>query len=154
MVAVAVVRIIRMMPVEQRVVETDLQTRLAESVHIFADQIPAAWRVGGLIVRQLAVKKTETVMMLRGQYSVFHAGILCDPGPFLRVIIHWVEFLEERLIVLNGYPLCAADPFAAGGDGVQAPVNEHTETVLAEPFRSGGTVDDILIHNVNLLMLM
>ncbi len=46
MLAVAVVRVIGMMPVGQGVVEADLKALRTESIHIFPDQIPAAFGVG------------------------------------------------------------------------------------------------------------
>ena len=53
-----------MMPVDDRIVQADLETLRTESIEELAHEVALAGRVGGLIIGELAVKQAITVMML------------------------------------------------------------------------------------------
>ena len=125
-----------MVPVQQGVVQPHLQPLGPESVQVLPHQVPAAFGVGGLEVRQGAVEKAEAIVMLGGEHGVLHAGLLGRLRPLPGVVVHGVKLLEILQVLLLGHFLGAPDPFAPGGEGVDAPVEEHTEAGLLIPLHS------------------
>jgi hypothetical protein len=67
--------------------------------------------------------------------------------PGVGVEFHGIELLREGGVIIDGDSGVVHDPFAealdllslphAGGDGVNAPVNEHAESRLSPPFHAG-----------------
>ena len=82
MMPVSIVRIIRMMPVKQGIIQTNLQALCPERFQIFPYQIPSCFRVRGFKIRQLTVKQAEAVMVLRSQHRIFHSRFLRRFRPF------------------------------------------------------------------------
>ena len=121
------------MPVDQRIVEAHLQPLGPESVRIFPHQIPPKGGVGALVIGILAVKQAEALVMLGGQHRVLHARGLGLPGPFPRVKQVGIEVVKVFLILLFRGALVVFHPFVPGRQGVQAEVDEHAETIVAEP---------------------
>ena len=84
----------------------------------------------------------EAVVMLAGDDDVFHPGIFRDAHPFLCVELDGVELLSEFFVLRHGHVRLFQKPFGivrfavplAGGHRIDAPVNEHPEASLAEPF--------------------
>ena len=124
---------LRMMPVDQGIVESDTEPLRPEGVHIFTHQIPAAGSIGGLVIRIFAVKQTEALMMLGGQNRVFHARGLCLPRPVTGIAEIRIEMFKIEVIFLLRNFLTGFDPFMACGQCVKTEVDEHSETVMGKP---------------------
>ena len=133
MLAVAVVREIGMVPIDDGIIEADLEPFGAEGVDVFAHEVAMRGRVGRLVIGQLGIEQAEAVVVLGGEHGVFHAGLFGELRPLFRVVIHGIKFVEIGLIGFHGDTLLAAHPFAARRNGVQPPMDEHAETILPEP---------------------
>ena len=131
-------RELRMVPVEERVVEADAQALGAEGVDDLAQQVALRGRVRRLVVGELAVPEAEALVVLRGDDEILHAGALGGAGPFLRVEQVRVEVLEVLAVVLGRDLFVVLDPLVAGGHRVEAPVDEHPEAGFGEPVGAGG----------------
>ena len=129
----AIQREVRMMPVDKRIVETDMESFRAERVHDFTQQVFANRRVGGLVVRPFAVPQAEALMVFRRDDEIRHAGRLGGLGPFLRVEHIRIEQVEIFLVLIVGHLLEIADPFMARRHGIKPPDNEHAEAVMRKP---------------------
>ena len=124
---------IGMVPVDQRVIETDVQPLCAESVHIFAYQIPAAGCIGGFIIRIFAVEQTEALMMLGGQNRIFHSGGFCLSRPVPGIAeIRTKKFKIDVILFFRDF-FAGLDPFMARRQRVKTEVDEHAETVMGKP---------------------
>ena len=132
-------REIRMMPVDQRVVEAYMQTLGAERIHVFAYQIAARGGVGALVIGVLAVEHAEALVVLGGQHRVLHAGGFGLARPCARIEQVGIKVLEVLVVLLFRYHLAGLNPLVAGGHGVQAPVDEHAEAVAGEPCGVAGS---------------
>ena len=141
---------VRMMPVDEGVVKAHPQPFGPEGVHIFPDKIPAGGGVGALIVGVLGIKHAESLVMLGGHHRVLHAGGLGLPGPFPGVVEIGVKIAEIFLVFFLADLFVGLDPLVPGRHGIQAPVDEHTEAVVAEPGGvAGGAVDGITGHIIS-----
>ena len=139
-----------MIPVKQSEIKAYLQPFRTDCIHIFPHQIPPGLCVGCLILRIFAVKQTESVVVLGCQNHIFHSGFLCHARPFFRIEISGVELLKIFLILFFGHFLRAADPFAAGGNGIQTPMDKHTESGIPVPFHPFVILFSVkLIHNLS-----
>ena len=128
-----VVRKIRMVPVDQRIVESDADAFGAESVDEWPDEVLAIRSVGYLEVRVFGVPKTESVKVLGRDDKIFHSGSLGCCRPFGRIVQIGVKILEITLVSLVGHPFAAFDTFATRREAVNAPVDEQSETVVCPP---------------------
>ena len=89
----------------------------------------------------------EAVVMLRGDHDVFDAGVFGELGPGVGVVLRGVELFGELAVFGDGNFAFLHDPFAdafhglvvieAGGDGVDAPMDEHAEAGVAPPLHAG-----------------
>lgn len=100
-------------------------------------------RVDDVVLAGLGVEHGKTVVMFSGDDDVLHAGVLGDGDPLVRVEPDGVEFIGEFLVVFDGNFGVVHDPLAdagdffaipiAGGQRIEAPVDEHAETRVAPP---------------------
>ncbi len=132
-VAVAERRVVRVVPVEQRVIQADADALGAERIEEFPHDVAPERRIRRFPVRQLRVEQAEAVVVLRRQHGVLHAGLLREARPCAGVEIRRVEFVEERRVLRFGDLLHRAHPLAAGRNRIQPPVDEHAEPVVPEP---------------------
>jgi hypothetical protein len=70
-----------MVPVQQGVVEADLEPGYPDRVYVLGDDVLAVRGVHHRVVSQLGVPQAEALVVLGGQYYVFHARPLGLPGP-------------------------------------------------------------------------
>ena len=126
-------RELRVVPVNQRVIEADLQPRLPERLHPRPQQIAPRRRIRRFVVGELAVPEAEAVVVLARDDRVFHAGTLGGRGPLVRVVEVGVEVIEVRLVVLVGDLLALFHPLVARRHRVDAPVSEQAEPIMNEP---------------------
>ena len=133
MIAVVVFWEIRVMPVDQGVVQTHAQPFGSHCVHKFPHKIAPAGGICTLIIRQLGIKQAETVMVLGGQHNILHARPLRAPSPVAGIISLRGELLHILLILLCGDLCLAHVPFAASGNRIEPPVQEHPKARVLEP---------------------
>ena len=86
-------------------------------------------------------------MVLGGDDDVLHAGGFGEGDDVVRAEAGGVELRREGFVVGDGDGGVVHDPLAdagdllavpgAGGDGVEAPVDEHAEAGLAPPLHAG-----------------
>ncbi len=127
-----------------RVVEAELDALLAALFGELLERI-ALEGSGGDDVEgvDLGVEHGEAVVVLGGDDDVLHAGGLGEGDDVVRAEAGGIELRGEGLVVGDGDGEVVHDPFAdvvgalavpfAGGDGVEAPVDEHAEAGIAPP---------------------
>jgi len=125
-------------PIEERVVEPDLESFGAEGVYKFTDEVASGGSVGGFEVGEFGIEEAKSFVVFGREDSVFLAGGLCEASPGAGVKAGRIELVEVGLVIVVGDAFLALDPFASGGDGVEAPVDEHAEAVSAEPSETVG----------------
>ena len=127
-------RELRVVPVEQRIVEPDLETVPPAGLDIGADQIPPGRRVGRLVVGQPGVPQAEPVMVLGGQHRIFHAGPLGRRDPGVRVVEVGLEMVDVFLIIGIEDRVPVTRPgHLARMQRAGTPMDEHAEAVPGEP---------------------
>ena len=132
-VRVVVFREVRVVPVDQGIIQAHAQPLGAHRVHKLPHEIAAAGRVRALVVCQLGIEQAEAVVMLRRQHDILHPGAFSPPRPVSGVISLRGKFLHVTLVFLRRHPRAAHVPFAAPGDRVEPPVQEHPEPRLLKP---------------------
>jgi hypothetical protein len=95
----------------------------------------------------LGVEHGEAVVVLGGDDDVLHAGGFGEGDDVVGAEGGGVEFGREGFVVGDGDGGVVHDPLAdagdllavpgAGGDGVEAPVDEHAEACFAPPVHAG-----------------
>ena len=136
-----------MVPVNQGIVKANLQALSPECVHVFPHQIPARGGVGAFVIGELGIEHAKAFVMLGGEHGILHAGGLGGFGPGPGVIQIGIEMLEILLVFFFGDAFPVLDPFVPGRQRIQAPMNEHAETIRPEPFRvAGGFAGNIAAH--------
>ena len=128
-----------MMPVNERVIEAHAQPFRTECVHILLNEILSAGRIGGLIIRILAVKETEAFVMLGGHDHIFHAGRFCLSCPIPGIIQIRIEIFEIKIVMLLGNFFIGLYPFVARRHGVKPEMDKHAEPVMGEPAGVSGS---------------
>ena len=74
--------------------------------------------------------------MLGRQDDILHSGPLCAAGPVSGIVGLCRKFLHITLVLFGGDSGVAHIPFAASGDGIEAPMQEHTKTRILKPLYS------------------
>ena len=143
-----VARPVRVVPVlVLRVVEAELDPRCGARLRQLRQRVAAERRRIDDVVRAARrPEDREPVVVLGGDDQVAHPRLHRQLHPGAGVEAHRVEALGERGVPLARDALAKHDPLAdsrhllalpdAGGDGVQAPVDEHPEARLAPPGQS------------------
>ena len=126
-------RVLRVVPVLERVVEADAEPLGAEGVDDRAEQVAARGRVRRLEFRELRIPEAEAVVVLGGHDEVLHPRLAGEARPGARVELVRVEALRVAVVDLVGDLLRRADPLVLGGHRVEAPVHEEAEAGLLEP---------------------
>ena len=122
-----------MVPVDERIVQTDVQAFVAEGVGVFFYDVLSVGGVGRFIVGVGGIEQTEAFVVFSGEHSVFHSGRLCAFRPLAGVEEVGVEQPEIFIVFFVADLFVGFYPFVAGGHGIQAEMNEHTEAVVREP---------------------
>src|SRR5260370_34559394 len=123
-----------MMPIHQRIVETDAHAFGSGSIDIFAHEIaarPLLWRT---VVRGLGIEVAKAFVMLGGHHHVAHAGSARDLGPIAGGKGLGFELLCERRIFGNRNAFILHDPLMAAKHTVKPPVNEHANLASCHHF--------------------
>lgn len=152
---VEVVGEVRMVPVEERVVEADFQPLLAQGVDPFAHEV-ASLVTHARVVGARGVPEAEAVVVLRREDGVGHPRPLRETGDPSGVEEVRLEELGVALVVFDGAALPGHHPLVAGCDGVETEMHEETETIMGEPglgsllIRGDGTGHRFFFHSIGL----
>ncbi len=123
---------VRVVPVDQRVVQPQAQPLGAHGLGQLRDQVaPARARDG--VVADGGVPQGEAVVVLRGQHHVPHPRLLGRARDRPGVEQVGVEHLGVPLVLLDGLALVAHHPLVPGRGGVEPEVHEQAEPGLGEP---------------------
>ena len=128
--------IVRVLPVDERVVKPDAQTFRTKRFDVFTDEVAPGGRLGRSEIGQFAVEQTEALVMLGGEDSIFLPRTLCQPGPLTRIVQVGIELVEVNAIRLVRDQFPVANPFPAGRYRIQSPMDEHPEPRVDPPVRS------------------
>lgn len=142
------VPVVRVGPVHQRIIEAEFQAVAEAGISQGAEHILAPRGGGHVPGGQGGIPEAEAVMVFGRDHDVFHPGLFGGQHPGLRVVVHRVELALQGGAVIPGRDAQAVlDPVrrAAGGrsipgtarHGIDAPVDEHPEAGLLEPFQPG-----------------
>ena len=131
---ILVMRKIRMPPVDQRKIESDLQPLFPHSIDILPNQVTMAGRVGRLEIRILRVIEAEAIMVLCRHDHIFHPGIFRCFCPLSHIQITWVKGVKVLPVLVIGHLLIAHDPLTPCRNAVKSVVDEHPESGFGEPF--------------------
>lgn len=107
-------RIIRVMPIYQRIIKAYAQAFGTEGVHIFSDQVTARRCMDGAIVGVGRIEEAKALMMFGGQDGVFHAGFFGHTSPASRVIVYRIERMKVLFVAVGRDPIDAGIPLAFG----------------------------------------
>src|SRR5207245_1177000 len=129
-----------MMPVHQRIIQTDAQAFAASSIHIFADEIAARSLLWRAIIRGFGIEVAETFMVLRGHDHIAHAGFLCELCPIPRRKRLRLELLCQRSVFRNRYAFVLHNPLVAAEHAVKPPMNEHAEARFVPPLHPANAI--------------
>src|SRR5690242_13259147 len=121
------------MPVNQGVVETDLESFSAKSVNPGAQEVATSRGIGGFVIGKLRIPEAEALVVLRCDDGITHTSFPGLTGPGDRVVKIRIEVIKITLIVLICELLTILYPFVAGGKRVQPPVNKKAETIMDKP---------------------
>ena len=124
-------------PVQERVVEPDLQPGLAGGLDVLGHEVALGGGLDAGEVAHLAVEQAEAVVVAGGQHHVlrarppWRAPAQASASNLLRV-----ELIGQLGVFLVGDVLHEHHPLAPRRDRVQPPVDEHPEPGLVEPLHS------------------
>ena len=133
---------IGIVPVRDGIIETEFQAGLARCIGQFLHRIAMEGsRFDDVKVGEFGAVHAKAVMVFGGDDDVFHAGAFGDADPFAGIEVGGIELGGEFFVFGRRYFGLQLDPFGvvflafpfAGGDGVDAPMNEHAEPGLVEP---------------------
>src|SRR6266404_728240 len=135
------------MPVQDRIVEAEFETLPLRFIRKGPYWIFSVRRgVDYVVLADAAVEHRETVVMLRSDNDVLHAGVFGDSDPLWSVKLNRVELRSEFLVfgARDVGPIHdpLADSFGAlsvvlsSGDGIESPVDEHSEPRFSPPLHS------------------
>ena len=138
--AVGLVPVLRL-----RVIDAEADVVALARVGQFLERIAMEGR--GVVDVVLADRRAihgEAVVVLAGDDDVLHAGVFGHLHPCFGIELHGVELLGELFVFLHRNLGAIHDPFAdagdrlafplAGGNAVEAPVDEQAELGFAKPF--------------------
>ena len=74
--------------------------------------------------------------MLGGDDYIFHTCLLRHSCPIFWIKEIGVEIIEILLILFVGQPFMVLHPFVTGRQGIETPVNEHSETGISPPLHT------------------
>ena len=140
--------VLGVVPVYDGVIETDLQTLLADGVHDLTAEVTAD-QVVGIVGGVLRVEQAEAIVVFAREYHVSTSG---PAGKFRPLAGEALFGAKERDRLVRIFPRIRSnsllDPFHAaaladrfvlprpGQTRVEPPVNEHAETALPPPLHS------------------
>ena len=128
-------REIRMMPVEQRIVESHFQPLPPECVDNLAQKVTTDGRVRHLVIGVFRIPEAEPLVVFGRDDEIFHPRLARSLRPRFRIEQIGIEHLEVDLVSLIRNPFGMAHPLMPRRKRIESPVNEHPEPVMHEPSR-------------------
>ena len=123
---------VRVMPVDQRVVQPDAQPLGPDGVDELAHQVAPA-RARRREVRQCGVPEREALVVLRRQDHIAGPGQPGGAGDGSGIEAVGLEVVEVDAVLVVGQPLVGLHPLVTRGAAVEAEVDEQPEAGLGEP---------------------
>ena len=135
-------KIIRMMPVHDRVIEAHLETLSSTLLSKLLEDI--ALKGGGVdnvIICIFRIEEAESIMMFARDHDVSHASLFSITHPFRGIESGRIELGGKFFVLLHRDLCCRQDPLGmvrlpfpfACGNRIQAPVDEQSEPGLSPP---------------------
>ena len=146
-----------MMPIHQRIIETDAQTFGARGIDILAHQITTGSLLGRTIVGQLRIEIAEAFMMLGRHHHVLHARAFGQLRPRARGVWDGLEIRRQLLVFTDRDAFVFHHPFVTAERAVEAPVNKHAKLRFVPPLHAARAIFDrrscrrAVIHRTRLL---
>ena len=131
-----------MVPIHQRIVESEPQTFGACCIDILANEIPSRSLLRRAIFGEFCIEVTEAFVMLGGHDHVFHAGALGQLRPGASGIRNRLKFWRQPLVFADRNAFVLHYPLVTTERAVKAPVNEHSELRFVPPFHAALAVFD------------
>ena len=130
------------------VVEAEFEAVLLAGGGEFLERVAAERsRLGNVPVGGLRVEHGKAIVVLRGDDHVFHPGVPSGAHPFVGVELDRIKLLRVCAVFRHGDFATVHNPFpdptylfavvSPGGDGIDAPVDEHAEPCRAPPGHPG-----------------
>ena len=127
--------IIRIMPIELRMIEKQLNALLAAFFGKLLQRIfRIRRRIDDVPLVLLRREHRETVMMLARDRDVFHPRRFRQRNDLRRIELCRIKLRRELFIFNDGHMVLLHVPFAVRRNAVHAPVNEHPELRVLKPF--------------------
>ncbi len=130
----------------RREVKSHAQPGGAEGIGIHLRDILLVGSVRDRKVRGFGGEHAEAAVVLVGQHGVFESAQFRQRGPIGRVVFGGVEGLRQFLEETAGVAFIRADQAVADHRadlGINRPVDEHAERLIAECFQFFGLVEDL-----------
>src|SRR5262249_19221180 len=127
---------VRVMPIHQRIVETETQAFGPRRIDILTNEIASRPLFGRAVVSELRVEVAEPFVMLARHHHVFHTGALGELRPRARGIRDWFEVWGELLVLTDRDAFVLHHPLVATERAVKSPVNEHAELRFMPPLHA------------------
>ena len=128
--------IIGMVPIEERIIEADPQAAPAEGLDEGFEEVATGGSVGRFVVGVLGIPQTEPLVVLGGDHEIFHSGVCRGFGPGIGIVKVGVEAAEvASFVFFDGDFFIIHQPFVAGAERVETPMDEEAEPVVCKPAR-------------------
>ena len=132
--------VVRVVPVEQRIVEEYLDALTPRLLDQHLERIlPVRRRIDDVPAALPGGPHGETIVVFGRDRDVLHPGALGERDDCARIKVNGVELRGELLVLGHRDVLVLHDPLAARRHAVDAPMDEHAEAGVLEP-RSRGQV--------------
>ena len=132
------VRIVGVRPVDERVVESELQSVLTHLLHERRNEVALGSRsLHGVQVAVLGVPQSHTIVVLGGEHGVACAALLDEVKPCLRVVVLGCEAVTLSHVLLVGQILVVERPTLRHTiHSIDAVMDENTQLSVVEPLHS------------------
>ena len=144
-------KIIRMMPVELRIVKKQLQPFFRAGIRQLAHHIARERRTfHDVVVGDFRVPERYPIMMARDECDVLHSGRFCRSRPRRRIELRGIETRHQTFVVGGTDATIVHHPFAVLQNRRWPPVNEQAELRVLVPAACGQILGRGLIRDSGL----
>src|SRR5882762_2185582 len=131
-------KIVRMVPVELRVVEKEFDPLPLTFLRQLLERIALERSpVDNVVRRSPGREHREAIVVTRSDCDVSRPGGLGERHPLLGIELDRIELGRQPLVRRRWNLSVLHDPFTVAELGIDAPVDEHAEPGLPEPFARG-----------------
>ena len=129
-----------MMPIHDRIIETDPQSLGTESIDELADDVLAVRGIHHVIVGIFGIEQTKSLVVLGCQNRVFHSRQACATGEIAGIKKIGIEVFEIKIVFGIGYFFVLLYPFVTSRHCVKPEMNKHTKSIVHQPRRITGSL--------------